>query len=98
MRAYDGLFHAMNKSYADSGTDITYKDFGNGYSLFCFDLTADGCGNSAGHFELSKTGNLRFKIHFAQPLTHTINILGYGEFESVLEVTHNREVLLDYHK
>ena len=88
----------MNKSYADSGTDITYKDFGNGYSLFCFDLTADGCGNSGTHFELMRQGNLRFKMHFGSPLTQTINIIVYGEFESVLEVTHNREVLLDYRK
>ena len=55
----------MNKAYADSGSDITYKDFRRWVQyLFCFDLTADGCGNSGTHFELMRQGNLRFKMHF----------------------------------
>jgi hypothetical protein len=44
VRAYDSLFHAINKSYTDFGSDITYDDFKGGFALFCFDLTADGCG------------------------------------------------------
>ena len=95
MRAYDGMFHAFNRSYADSGNDITYEDFKKSYPLFCFDLTADGCGNSGGHFELVKQGNLRLKLHFAQALAETITVIVYGEFESVLEINQNREVLLD---
>ena len=98
MQAYNGLFNVLNKSYSDSGTDITYEDFKNGYSLFCFDLTADGCGNTTGHFELLKQGNLRIKMQFASPLHETINIIFYGEHESLLEVTSNREVLVDYKK
>ena len=39
MRAYDGLLHALNKSYTDSGLDISYAEFKNGFALFCFDLT-----------------------------------------------------------
>ena len=96
MRAYQGIFHAFNKSYTDAGNDITYQDFKSGYSLFCFDLTADGCGNSSNHFELTRQGNIRFKMNFDTPLTSTINIIVYGEFESVLEITNSREVLLDY--
>ena len=96
MRAYDGLFHALNKSYTDSGLDISYADFKSGYALFCFDLTADGCGNSSNHFELARQGNLRLKMTFDAPLTKTINVILYGEFESILEITNSREVLLDY--
>lgn len=96
MRAYDGLFHAFNRSYADTGTDITYEDFRDRYALFCFDLTADGCGNNTNHFELIKQGNLRLKLHFQRPLEDSITLIVYGEFESILEITHNRDVLLDY--
>ena len=96
MRAYDGLFHALNKSYNDVGLDITYNDFPNGYCLYCFDLTADGCGNTSSHLELSRQGNLRFKMTLARPLASTINVIIYGEFESMLEITNSREVLLDY--
>ena len=94
MRAYESMFHALNKSYTDSGTDINYADYINGNALFCFDLTADGCANSGSHFEVRKTGNLRIKLKFAQNLMETINILVYGEFESILEITKDREVLI----
>jgi hypothetical protein len=96
VRAYDGLFHAINKSYTDNGSDITYDDYKNGYALFCFDLTADGCGNTSDHLELSRQGNLRIKLQFDKPLPETINVICYGEFESMLEITNTREVLLDY--
>ena len=96
MRAYDGLFHAFNKSYSDSGNDITYEKFKKKYPLFCFDLTADGCGNADSHFELLKQGNLRLKLHFDEPLTETVTVIVYGEFESLLEINQNREVVLDY--
>ena len=98
MRAYDGLFHAFNRSYADSGTDITFEDVKSRYALFCFDLTADGCGNNTTHFELIKQGNIRLKLHFNQPLGDTITVIVYGEFESILEITNNRDELLDYRK
>ena len=96
MRAYHGLFHAFNKSYTDSGLDITYTDYAKNYTLLCFDLTADGCGNSNSHLELVRQGNLRFKMNFDTALTKTINIIVYGEFESLMEITHSRQVLLDY--
>jgi hypothetical protein len=96
MRAYHGLFHALNKAYSDTGLDISYADFPNGYCLFCFDLTADGCGNTSNHLELNRQGNLRFKINLVGPLASTINVIAYGEFESMLEITNARQVLLDY--
>jgi hypothetical protein len=95
-RAYDSMFHFLNKSYKDHGLDISYEDFGNGYSLFCFDLTADGCGNCTDHLELERSGNLRLQLSFANNLTSTVNLLMYGEFESSAEVTRQREVLVDY--
>ena len=96
MRAYDSLFHVTNRSYNDSGLDITYEDYAKGYALFCFDLTPCGCGNSSNHLELSRQGNLRFRMQFSQPLAKTINVILYGEFESTMEITNSREVLLDY--
>ncbi len=39
---YMGLFEALNKIYANTGIDITYEDFGSGYTLFAFDLTQMG--------------------------------------------------------
>jgi hypothetical protein len=47
-------------------------------------------------FQVTKNANLRIKARFKDNLTETVNLLVYGEFESVLEITKQREVLLDY--
>lgn len=93
LRAYHNLFNCMNKSYADYGSDITFAEFKNMYSLFCFDLTADSCGNSVDHFELDRKGHLRVVMGFP-PIQNTIYVIMYGEFENTLEITKEREVIL----
>jgi hypothetical protein len=37
-------------------------------------------------------------MQLGTPLAQTINVIVYGEFESVLEITKTREVLMDYKK
>ena len=93
MRAYHNLFNAVNKTYADFGTDITYDDFAQGYSIFCFDLTPDGCGGAKSHFEIQRSGNLVVKLNFADNVNETINVLLYADFEAVQEITRDRELL-----
>jgi hypothetical protein len=90
------MFHFLNKSYKDYGLDVSHKDFGDGYSLLCFDLTADGCGNCTDHLEHDRSGNLRLKLSFKNNLTSTVNLMVYGEFESSVEITRQREVLVDF--
>jgi hypothetical protein len=96
MRAYNAMFHFLHRDYQDSGLDIGYNDFCKGYTILCFDLTADGCGNCTDHLEVQRDGNLSIKLSFAKALTSTVNLYLYGEFESTLEITKSREVLLDY--
>jgi hypothetical protein len=93
MRAYHNMFCSLNKSFADFGHDISFTDFKKTYPLFCFDLTSDGCGNSATHFELEKRGNLRISLTFGENTSETIYVLFYAEFENVIEVTKTREIL-----
>jgi hypothetical protein len=67
--------------------------------------TSDGV-FTAGHFQsfdvthsygqLIKQGNLRVEIHFAEALTATINVIMYAEFDNVIEIDRNRQVLFDY--
>ena len=47
-------------------------------------------------FQLIKQGNLRVEIHFAEALTTTINVIMYAEFDNVIEIDSNRQVLFDY--
>ncbi|KAK2186424.1 hypothetical protein NP493_200g01020 [Ridgeia piscesae] len=78
----------------DEGNDLTRSDFGNGYTFFVFDLTTDACDGSC--FHLVKRGKFRVEIHFATALAQTVNVVAYGEFEAVLEIDKNRNVVFDY--
>ena len=94
IRSYLGLFTGSGKIFQDEGNDIDRNEYGNGYTLFGFDLTPDL--SEAGHFHLIKHGNLRLEIHFSQALAETINVIVYAEFDNVLEIDRSRNVIFDY--
>ena len=59
-----------------------------------FDLTPDM--SEVGTFQLIKQGNLRMEIHFTEALAGTINVDLYAEFDNVIEIGRNRQIVLDY--
>ena len=91
---FQSLFSGIGKLSQDTGNQVTRSDYGQGYTLFAFDLTPDHCPGD--HFELIKQGNLRVELHFAQPLANTVNLIIYAEFQNVIEIDANRNVLYDY--
>lgn len=46
--------------------------------------------------ELIKQGNLRVELHFGQALANTVNLIIYAEFQNVIDIDANRNVLYDY--
>ena len=89
VRSYVDLFSATGKQAQDEG-----DDFGNGCTFFGFDLTPDAC--DGGCFQLVQKGNLRIEIHFAAPLSQTVNVVVYGESEAVLEIDKGRNIIYDH--
>ena len=59
--------------------------------MFGFELTPEM--SEVGAFQLIKQGNLRVEIHFAEPLTATINVIMYAEFD-IIEIDRNRQVFV----
>ena len=57
-------------------------------------MTADACDGA--HFNLVQKGNLRVEMHVGQPLQQTINVVVYGEFETVVGIDRSRNVVYDY--
>jgi hypothetical protein len=45
-------------------------------------------------FQLIKQGNLRVEIHFAEALAGAINVVLYAEFDNVIEIDRNRQILI----
>ncbi len=94
IEAYMSLFSGTGKLQKDEGNYIAREDYPGGYTLYAFDLTPDLA--EEGHFNLVKNGNLRLEMKFAQPLPNTINVIAYSEFENVLQLDRNRNVIYDY--
>ena len=94
IRAYDSLFAGTGKLCKDEGLYINREDFGNGYALYAFDLTADL--GKDDHFSLVRQGSVRLALKFAAALDATITVVAYAEFENIIEVDRDRNVVFDF--
>ena len=96
IRGYYTMFTAGGSVMEDVGTDITRDTFKSGNALYCFDLTPDLSSSCSSHFSLVKRGTLRLGLRFGVGLPATVNVVVYSEFDNVIEVTKDRNVIHDY--
>ena len=94
IRTYDSLFVGTGKLSRDEGLFITREDYANGYALYAFDLSADL--GEDDHFSLVRQGNVRMAMKFAAALNTTVSVIAYAEFENVIEVDWDRNVVFDF--
>ena len=70
------------------------EDFDKGYVLYTFDLTPDlGEGD---HFNLSRDGTVKVDMSFGRALPNTTNVIVYAEFQSVIELDRNRNIICNF--
>lgn len=94
-RNYNTLFSDSGILYSDAGNNISYRDYARGYCLTVFDLTADmSCRDQ--HWNIIKSGTLRFEVRFAAALQQTITAIVYSEFDNLIEIGENRTVAIDF--
>ena len=94
IRAYNTMFAGTGKFGADEGLYITREDYGNGYALYAFDLTADL--GEDDHFSLVRQGSVRLTLKFRLALQATVTVIAYAEFENVIEIDRDRNVVFDF--
>ena len=94
IRAYDSLFGGTGKLYRNEGLFISREDYGNGYALYAFDLTADL--GKDDHFSLVRQGSVRVALKFVTALASTVTVVAYAKFENVIEVDRDRNVVFDF--
>jgi hypothetical protein len=91
MRPYLDTFMANGKMMKDQGSLVSRDDFSRGYALFAFDFRPDI--GSRGHYSLKRTGAVQVEVSFASPLSETIQMIVYAEFDSFIEITSSREII-----
>ena len=94
-REYFQLVDTTGRYLKDRPLGITRREFGNGYTLFCFNLEADG--GSGQHVSLVRSGNVRLEARFRQALPKTVSLICYAIFDSILEISNRRQVLIDHY-
>ena len=92
--SYMSLFTGTGKDYRDEGNDIDRSEFANGYALYAFDPTADLAEND--HFNLTRHGTVRVDLKFGTALPHTVSVVAYAEFENIIEIDRNRNIVFDF--
>jgi len=93
VRTYNTLFTGTNKINRDEGNYIAREDYKRGYALYAFDLTADLA--ETDHFNLVKHGSVRLSLRFAVTTPHTVSVVAYAEFDNLLEIDRDRNLLVD---
>ena len=91
---YYSLFTGTGKSFHDSGNQISREEYSRGNTLYCFNITPDLSDDA--HLQLMKSGSLRLEVQFDQALTETINVIVYAQFQSLIQIDAQRNVICDF--
>lgn len=94
-RSYHTLFSGSGIHFGDTGNEITLDEYPNGFCLAAFDLTADLSSHES-HWNIIRSGSLRLEVRFENPLPDTITALIYSEFDNLIEIDSNRNIIIDY--
>jgi len=94
VRGFNTLFSGTGKVFRDEGNALDRKNFSGGYALYAFDLTSDL--GEDDHFSLAKQGSVRLVLKFVQALVDPVTVIAYAEFQNVIEIDRNRNVIYDF--
>ena len=94
IECYNSLFRGMGRLDGDRGSIIKMEDWPRGYSLFAFNLAPDA--HCDDHGSLIKHGNLRAEVQFSVALARAVQLLVYAEFDNIVKIDSDRQVLVDY--
>ena len=93
--AYNTLFSGTGIHWKDEGNDINYTEYPKGFALVAFDLSQDLSANE-NHWNLQRQGVVRLELKFAAPLPVPINCVVLSEFNSLIEIDKNRNIVADF--
>lgn len=97
VRSYVDFMTVFGYYNTDDSNGFTMREFKNGYTIYAFDLTADS-DITAPYRQANVPHNIRLDLAFKDTLTTTINVLIYAVFDSTIEITRLRDIILHYNR
>ena len=95
VREYMSIYQSMELFNRNDSIGITFEDYvKGGYTLFAFNLAPDL--TISGYAQPYQVGNLRLELSFNEALTKSINVVAMAVFDARVEITRQRQVILDY--
>ena len=73
---------------------ISRSTYPHGNALYIFDLSTDLA--ELDHFNLQKQGSVRLVLKFRQALVDNVSVIAYVEFENLIEIDCNHNVIYDF--
>ena len=95
IEAFCSQFSGTGKMNYNTGNGISRDEFEKGYAVYAFDLTPDMCSTS-NHFNLVQKGSLSIEIQFSTAPTEAVSLVCYGEFENLIQIDSDRNVVYDF--
>ena len=95
VRSYLHTMRTLGYYNTDDTNGLTLKMFGNGYTIYAYDLTPEK-DISAPYNQGIVSRNLRLELSFKNPLPATVNVLLFATYNSAIEVTKLRDVIPHY--
>ena len=92
LTAYNTLFSGTGKLHGNSGSIMKREEYSEGYTIIVADLTRFEIGDN---FDFKEEGTLSIDLVFKSPLAATINVLVYAEYDNIIEIDSNPNVIKD---
>lgn len=95
VREFYNMFAATGRHLKkDLPLSLNWEEFNDGYSLFVFNLNLN---DDSKALSPVSSGTLRLEMRFRFPLAYTTTLIVYSCYDSVLEISSKRQVLVDYY-
>ena len=95
MREYVNLYRFLGQDEGIPQLELTHSDYKTKTALYAFDLSGPLAGET-GTLSLLKRGAIRLEIKFSVATAKQIKIIVFGQFDNVITIDKERNVILDY--
>lgn len=96
IEALQTLYTATGIHFSNEGILINRQNYHHGYFLTAFDLTPDMSAGISNFWNVVRTGSIRIEVRFQQALTTTVNCVVYAEYDNLIEIDADRQIIADF--